>query len=107
MKNNNRNIRIIAENNGNRDGFNIYLDFSGQREFVMYHRHNGLLYALLRDKPRLDELLRWRGGRGRLNTRFFRENDLYAAKKLEPAVLHLLDVIEDHMIWREEDGFAA
>lgn len=107
MKNNNRNIRIIAENNGNRDGVNIYLDFSGQREFVMHHRHNGLLYALLQDKPRLSELQRWRGGRGRLNARFFRENDLYAAKKLEPVVLHLLDVIEDYLSWREEDGFAA
>ena len=41
MKKNNRNIRVCAVNNGNRDGFNIYLDFSGQREYLIYHRHNG------------------------------------------------------------------
>ena len=36
MKKNNRNIRVCAVNNGNRDGFNIYLDFSGQREYLIY-----------------------------------------------------------------------
>ena len=58
MKNTTRNVRIYAENLGSRHGFNIYLDFSGQREFLMYHRHNGLTYDVLKDGMSLGELYR-------------------------------------------------
>ena len=37
------NIKVVAENAGQEHGFNIFIDFSGQREYLMYHRHNGLL----------------------------------------------------------------
>ena len=33
-----RNTFVFVENNGNKDGFNVYLDFSGQKEFVFFHR---------------------------------------------------------------------
>lgn len=102
MKNNNvsRNIRVVAENNGTVDGFNIYLDFSGQREFLMFHRHNGLLYELLKDGIRLDDL-------GRLEPRKYyssancpRHAHRSRAKKLESGVNHLQDVITDYILER-------
>ena len=44
-----RNIRVLAVNNGNRRGFNVYVEFSGQREYLMTHRHNGPMFMLLKD----------------------------------------------------------
>lgn len=56
----NRNVRVLAENSRNRDGFNIYLDFSGQREYLMFHQRNGLLYHILKDGIPLPDLRRWK-----------------------------------------------
>ena len=53
-----RNVRLYAENAEYKHGFNIYLDFSGQREFLMFQRHNGLAYSLLKDGVRVDDLRR-------------------------------------------------
>lgn len=56
-----KNIRIFAENcENNIPGFNIILDYSGKKVFLMHHRHNGLLYLLLDGGIRLDELRRWK-----------------------------------------------
>ena len=54
----NRNVRIKAENNGNKNGFNIYIVFSGHKEFLMHHRHNGLLYGILKDGISISDLRR-------------------------------------------------
>ncbi len=92
----NRNIRVMAENNGNRDGFNIYLDFSGQREYLMYHRHNGLLYGLLKDGVVVADVRRWRPaqmGAGRVGRT--------GAAQLYDVVNHLVSVIDDYMMDRE------
>ena len=92
----NRNIRVLAENNGVKDGFNIYLDFSGQREYLMSHRHNGLLFRLLKDGTAVDDIRRWSPPQSgcirthrRSNTRICR------------MVSHLVAVIDDYMIERE------
>ena len=87
MKKSLRNVRIIAANNGSRTGFNIYLDYSGHREFLVYHRHNGLLYNLLKDGIWADTLRRQvprnGGGKKRIRGRRFRG-----------MVSHLLDVVD-------------
>lgn len=62
MKNPERSIRVIAVNNYKVESkFDIYLDFSGQREWLMMHRHSGLLFNLLRNGITLAELRRIRG----------------------------------------------
>lgn len=62
MKNPERSIRVIAVNNYKVESkFDIYLDFSGQREWLMMHRHSGLLFGLLRNGVSLAELRRIRG----------------------------------------------
>lgn len=47
MKDNSRNIRIVALSKGCIPGFDIYIDFSGQREYLVSHSHNGMLYKYL------------------------------------------------------------
>ena len=90
------NINVLAVNDGSNPGFNIFLDFSGQKQFLMYHRHNGLLYKLLKDGVRLQELRRLelrrsfvRRHKRRHNRRFenllqylLKEADRYICKKL-------------------------
>ena len=92
----NRNVRVLAENNGNRDGFNIFLEFSGQREFLMHHRHNGLLYARLKDGVTVADARRWRPARkGR------RRAGKNGADELQGAVRHLLSVIDSYLHARQ------
>ena len=91
-----RNIRVFAENNGNKNGFNIYLDFSGRREYLMHHRHNGLLYGLLKDGAVVADVRRWtpaQMGAGRIGRT--------GAAQLYDVVSHLLTVIDDYMMDRE------
>lgn len=93
---NNRNIRVLVENNGNKNGFNIYLDFSGQREYLTYHRHNGLLYGLLKDGVAVADIRRMppaQMGACRVGRT--------GAAQLYDVVNHLVAVIDDYMIERE------
>jgi len=96
MKNLNRNIRVLAENRNQGDGFNIYLDLSGQKEFLMFHRHNGLLFSLLRDGICVDDLTRWTPRKGGLI--WGRQ-----AEKMVGMVSHLVDVIMEYLENREID----
>lgn len=92
-----RNTLVLAENNGNKNGFNIFLVFSGQREILITHRHNGLLYSLLADGIRLDHLNRLKpsseicsyGGRRRKYKK--------QAAVLKKSVNRLLFLIRDYL----------
>lgn len=97
MKNINRNIRVVAENIDCSPGFNIYLDFSGQREFLMFHRRNGLLYSLLRDGICVGDLARWAPGKDSNRYACITKSSRRHAKKLVGMVSHLLDVIEEYL----------
>ena len=91
-----RNIRIFAENSGN--GFNIYIEFSGQREYLMFHRHNALLYDILKDGITVNDIRRWKPSmfcRKKLRRKSVSE-------KLYNMLKHLLLVIDDYLIEREE-----
>ena len=91
-----RNIRVLAENNGNRGGFNIYLVFSGQKEYLMYHRHNGLLYGLLKDGIVIDDVRRWKPSRTGVS-----RAGKSKASQLYDMVSHLMSVIDDYLTERE------
>lgn len=56
-----RKIRVIAANNYKKGGFDIYLDFSGWREYLMWHRHNGFIFGILRHGRKLSDLRRLTG----------------------------------------------
>ena len=81
------NTCIIAVNNGRETGFNIFLEFSGQREFLLWHRHNGLLFNLLKDGLRIENLQRWKPRR--------RSQD-----KLGNMIKHLLNVVDNYITER-------
>lgn len=58
MKKTMRNVRVIAEQAERGQGFFLYLDYSGQRELLLFHRRNTMLYELLKDGMELGRLLR-------------------------------------------------
>lgn len=98
MKKENRNTRILAENNGNSDGFNVYLEFSGQREYLMFHRYSGLLYGLIKDGMALSDLRRWRAPK--ISRGASRGDQLRRSARLKNSVDHLLDAVDDYMLER-------
>ncbi len=101
MKNReNRNIKVIAEHKANKDGFDIYLDFSGKREYLVYHRHNGLLYGLLKDGQVVEDMRRWKPSQmmGLLGMRVGRTG----ASRLYDVVSHLVLVIDDYLTERND-----
>ena len=86
---NQNNIKVIAENNGRNPGFFIFIDFSGQRECLMYHRHCGLLYKELKDGMNLGEMKRWKANARRRSS-----------KKLERMMDHLNKVVNEYITER-------
>ena len=52
------NVRVFAENNRKKDGLLLYIEFSGQKAFLMVHRPDGILYSLLKDGCSVNELNR-------------------------------------------------
>lgn len=99
MKDNNRNIVVQVENRTDNDGFHIYLNFSGQREYLMTHRHNGLLYELLKDGAVLGDMRRWKAGD--IAGRIGRSPRSPRSDKLTNMVDYLLIVIDDYLYERE------
>ena len=101
-----KNIRIIAINStdafGNSvPGFDIYLDFSGKREKIVHHKHNGLLYAVLKDGMRLDQFRRMRPDQlrtycGGTNSKQSRSR----LDKLSKMIKNLLSVVDTYLVKR-------
>ena len=92
-----RNIKVFAVNNGSNAGFNIILDFSGQREFLLHHKHNGLLYNLLKDGVRLEELRRHKPKGSSSHSQHYHGIQRRSSTKLYGMVSHLLAVIDTYM----------
>lgn len=99
MKNMKESVRILAENRGSVHGFDVWLDFSGRREYLVFHRHNGLLYEALKDGVSLAELRRKRplSSPCGLSRRQKRRRITW----LQDPVDHLLLVAEDYIKGRE------
>lgn len=62
-----KNVRIFATSRYSRDGINLYIDFSGQREYIMSYRYSRDLYKCLKKGIALEDLRAM--GRGRHDTR--------------------------------------
>ncbi len=101
MKRYNRNILVFTENNDDQHGFNIYLDFSGKREYLYTHRHNGAMYCMLKDGIRLTDLQR--GVRDMsLPTLCGRRADITTTKQLRNSMRYMMLVINEYMESREQ-----
>lgn len=88
----NRNVRIKAENNGKKNGFNIYIVFSGHKEFLMHHRHNGLLYVMLKDGISISDLRRWKPSQISVS-----KTGRYGGSKMFGSVRHILNVADEYL----------
>ena len=98
----NRNIKVIAENNGNKKGFNIFIVFSGHREYLMHHRHNGLLYGMLKDGISLPDLRRWKPAQISVS-----RTGIYGGRKMYSSVRHILHAVDDYLAERCQTPEAA
>ncbi len=96
MKRKSRNVRVLVENRLGSGGLNIYLDFSGRREYLMTHRRSGLLYGLLKDGTSLDEMRRWKPAD--IVARAGNNPRSSLNRKLVNMVDYLLLVIDDYMM---------
>lgn len=93
MKENN--ICLFAENCENTGGFNVYLDFSGQKEYLMWHRHNGVLYEIMKDGVNLNYIRRNKPHKICMAHGF----EYYGnnSSKLENTINHLLAVVNEYL----------
>lgn len=95
-----KNVRVFAENRELETGFNVYLDFSGQREYVMTHRHNGLMYQILKDGISLEELKRIKPHQHLVKQGFHYTGNV--SSKSERQIMHLIRVLEEYVEEVEE-----
>ncbi len=108
-----RNIKILAENAKGKNGFNIYLSFSGSKEYLMFHRHNSYLYEILKDGISVNELSRkarqtitdlvmteHMGTYRSSNPRLKRRKNL--SRNLEKSFQHLLCVVNEYIEYEYE-----
>ena len=100
-KYNSRNTRIIAINNDNIDGFDVYLDFSGHYEYVSTHRHNGILFNMLKDGIILDDFRRSDFYKIKYSSFYRGRKARRRSSKTECLMGHLIKEIDDYLNERE------
>lgn len=86
----NSNNRIFAENSENRSGFDIWLDLSGERHYLMYHRYNIMLYVLLKDGISLGQLARWKPENAAIVKRYYGGISIRQIDKMTSSVANVL-----------------
>lgn len=102
------NIRLVAEGRVEQDGFDIYILAFGRKDYLMSHRKNDRMYALLKDGVRIGDLersiqkvvsdislSRRRYLRGGVNPRLKCKKN--QARRLENSVGHLVKVAHEYM----------
>lgn len=90
MKKATTNVRFAVKNNQkDRKKFDIYLDFSGQQEYLTTHRYNRPLYNLLKEGTRVDALRRWKVAKSKAHDS--------RKESLDGSVKHLLSVVDDYI----------
>lgn len=97
-----KNVRIKADNL-NETGFDIYLDFSGKKEYLMHHKRNYYLWQKLKDAPYLNDVRReWISGKmlvgnpANKNPRMVRNRRSHM-EKLDNTVSHVMLVVDDYI----------
>lgn len=108
-----RNMMIYAENTEGKSGFDIYISFSGQREYLMFHRHNAFLYELLKDGVKVDEFKRLSqqmiGDMASARPKFQLHDTTPTMKRrrnlsrrFENSTDHIISTIEEYLIYERE-----
>jgi len=99
MYRNLKNIRVVAMKNRDKATANIYLDLSGQRQFVTTLRMSGPLCRMLHNGVRMETLKRWNGESYQKNCpgKYIRKG------KLKHSVDHVIRIIDDYITYELEE----
>ena len=98
---NDKNVKLFAVNHEQANGFDIYLDFSGQREYLMWHRHNGIIYGILKDGINFGEFKRNKPHR--LCALYGYEYSGSVSSKLDRIIKHIICNVEEYLRDRQAD----
>ncbi|MBP3817799.1 MAG: hypothetical protein J6H31_05795 [Butyrivibrio sp.] len=93
----NTNNRILAENSEDRSGFDIWLNLSGERHYLMHHRHNAMIYVLLKDGISLGELARWKPENASIVIRYFGGLSIRQIDKMTNSVANVLKTAKAYL----------
>ncbi len=92
---NRKSLKLYAENRKNQPGFDIYMGYpGGEREFVRGSRHNGLLYGIMREGVRIEDLKRWMTGDAKLSGVGERKSRSKSAAHVEGSICQLLKLVD-------------
>lgn len=95
-----KNVRVICFNNTS-NGLDIYIEFSGQQEYLMTYRRNGLIYDVLCRGISLDDLRRHEAKYIVTNSRHYNSVHKKSATQLRHTIDHILKVADEYMADRE------
>ena len=95
-----KNVRVICFNN-NKGSLDIYMEFSGQREYLMTYRHNGPIYDVLCRGISLDDLRRYDAKIAPTYSRIHLKEHKRTAGHLRHTIDHILNVADEYMAERE------
>ncbi len=98
----NSNNRIIAENSENSSGFDIWLELSGERHYLMHHRHNAMMNVLLKDGISLGDLARWKPENAAIVKRYFGGVSIRQIDKMTNSVSNVLKTAEKYLAEMQE-----
>jgi len=91
-----KNLSLFAENRRNKSGFDIYLGYpGGKKEYIRSNRHNGLLFGIMKDGVKVEDLNRWLIGSGRLNGVGDRKSRSRSAAHVEGSIRQLLRIVNE------------
>ena len=99
MKKTEQNIKVIAENKEGKNGFAIYLLISGRKEYLMHHRHNGLLYDLLEPGISLGDFRRWKASSMCRRPQYKYRDRRDASVRMQNSIQHLILVIDEYLMY--------
>ncbi len=101
---NRKSLRLFAENRDHKSGFDIYLGYpGGEREYVRSNRHNGLLYGVMKDGVKVEDLNRWLTGDAKLACVGDRKSRSKSAAHVEGSIRQLLKTVNEMMTEKEYD----
>lgn len=100
----NSNNCILAENTENSSGFDIWLDLSGKRYYLMHYRHNAMMYVLLKDGISLGELARWKPENAAIVKRYFGGLSKRQIDKMINSVAHVRKTADAYLAEIQETG---
>ena len=114
MEKKEKNITLVASESNDKGWFNVYIDFSGHKEYLMPHRNNTRIYKMLCSGISIEALqrvakkeaadmtisqYRYVGEKGKLKLKRIKNR----SRKLENSIDHLLLVAKEYLEERKSE----